>query len=587
MLILGLSPSLKNDAAGAVVRDGVIEAAIENYKLDPTTACGIPEAAIEYCLSRSGASWSGMDVVAIANDPFRGWGRRAISRRGFSPLAPMATCYQQGKELRRLAREWTDLRVLRHQLRGSHKVVTIDHHSCHAASAFFLSPFDKALILTLDGEGDGRGGLIATGDENRIRVQGSISFSDSIGWLYSRVTELLGFVSSKEEHKTQWIGLEGEPAHKEVFLRILRRPGGVLPRLDLHSFHRDIAGEFIPSRTLLDQLGLPAEKSEITGEQKRKVASSVQAAVTEVVSDLLVNYTKETGLKQICLGGGVFQNALLVASLESKFGVGNIFVPPAPGNAGSALGAAAWVWHQQMGKPRQPETRSVFWGPSYARQEIKEVLDNVKARYSLHDTTDKMLDAAVQLLEAGKIVGWFQGAAEFGPRSLGHRSILASPWAPYVAENLNDFVKHRESFRPFAVSVREEDCERFFESSPLCRFMNSLARVRVEAGVLPGALLLPGGMVRLHIVEKESNRVFWELLGRFGKHAPAPILVNTSFNLPGEPPVVRPRDAVRAFFCSGTEAVFVDNFLLTKWSSAYVLNGRAVQQREAQGTVNA
>ena len=587
MLILGLSSAFKSHATAAVARDGVIEAAIENYKLDPAAPCGIPEAAIEYCLSRSETSWSGVDVVAIASDPIRGWGRRAFSRRGFSPLAPLATCYQQGKELRRLARELTDLRILRHRLRSGHKVVSIDHHSCHAASAFFLSPFDKALILTLDGEGDGRGGLIATGEGSSIRALRSISFSNSIGWLYSRVTDLIGFESSNEEHKTQWLGLDGEPAYKDVFLRMMRRPGDVLPKLDLRSFHRDITGDFVPSRILLDQIGLPAEKAEITDEQKRNVASSVQAAITEVVSDLLVTYRKETGFKRICLGGGVFQNALLVASMESRFGVGNIFVPPAPGNAGCALGAAAWVWHQRMGKPRQPESRSVFWGPSYARQEIKEVLDNVKARYSLHDTSGKMLDAAVHLLEAGKIVGWFQGAAEFGPRALGHRSILASPWAPYVAENLNDFVKHRESFRPFAVSVREEDCERFFESSPLCRFMNSLARARAEADVLPPALLLPGGMVRLHIVEKESNRVFWELLGRFGKHAPAPILVNTSFNLPGEPPVVRPRDAVRAFFCSGTEAVFVDNFLLTKWSSAYVLNGRAVQQPEAQGTITA
>jgi len=587
MLILGLSSAFKSDAAAAVVRDGFVEAAIENYKLDPAALRGIPEAAIEYCLSKSETSWSRMDVVAIANDPFRGWERRVFSRRGFSLKTPMATCYQQGKELRRLGLEWTDLRVLRHRLRDSRKVVSIDHHSCHAASAFFLSPFDTALILTLDGEGDGRGGLIATGEGSRMCLRDSISFTNSIGWLYSRVTDLLGFNPSKEEHKTQWLGLEGEPVYKDVFLRILRRPGGVLPKLDLRFFRRDIAGGFVSSRILLDRLGLPAEKFELTDEQKRNVASSVQAAITEVVLDLLVSYQKETGFQKICLGGGVFQNTLLVASLESRFGVDNLYVPPAPGNAGCALGAAAWVWHQQMGKPRQPEIRSVFWGPSYARPEIKEVLDNVKARYSLHDTMGKMLNSAVQLLNAGKIVGWFQGAAEFGPRALGHRSILASPWAPYIAENLNDFVKHRESFRPFAVSVREEDCERYFESSPLCRFMNSLARVRADAGVLPRALLLPGGMVRLHIVEKETNRVFWELLGRFGEHAPAPILVNTSFNLPGEPPVVRPRDAVRAFFCSGTEAVFVDNFLLTKWSSAYVLNGRAVQQPEAQGTVSA
>lgn len=584
MLILGLSSLFKNDTAAVLVRDGAIEAAIENHKLQLSAPRGIPEAAIQYCLSKGGVTWRGIDVVAIAADPFRGWRRRAFSFRRLSPVAPVAIGYQQGKELSRFAREWTAIRTLRQRVQSTQKVVSLDHHFCHAASAFFLSPFDKALILTLDGEGDGNSGLLADGESSQIRVRDTIPYSNSIGWLYSHVTDLLGFIPSKEEHKTQWLGLEGEPVYKDIFLRVLRRPGEVFPKLDLRYFHRNPGG-FVPSPSLFDQLGLPAEASEFTAEQKRNLASSVQAAITDLISDLLAAFQKKTGLRHICLGGGVFHNTLLVASLEQKFGVGNVFVPPAPGNAGCALGAAAWIWHQQMGKPRNPEVRSVYWGPNFARAEIKDVLDNVKARYTLHNTGEKTLDSAVQLLRAGKIVGWFHGAAEFGPRALGNRSLLASPWAPYVSENLNDYVKHRESFRPFAVSVREEDCARYFEGSPLCRFMNSLAVVRANLDVLPRALHLPGGLVRLHIVEKATNRLLWELLGRFGEHEPAPILVNTSFNLPGEPPVVRPMDAVRAFFCSGTDAVFVDNFLLTKSSSAHVLNSRSVEKSEVQGTV--
>src|ERR1700677_201359 len=583
MLILGLSSLFKNDTAAALVRDGGIEAALENYKLQPNVPRGIPEAAIQYCLTKGGVTWSDINVVAIAGNPFRGWGRRAFSHRCLSPVAPVATSYQQGKELSRFAREFTDIRILRQRLQDTHKVVNLDHHSCHAASAFFLSPFDKALILTLDGEGDGKAGVLAVGEGNQIRVHDTMSYSNSIGWVYSQVTNLLGFTPSKEDHKPQGRGLEAEPVHKDVFLRMLRRPGEVFPKLDLRYFRRDLTGGFVPSRFLLDELGLPGEKSELTAEQKRNLASSVQAAIADLTSDLLVSFQKKTGLHQICLGGGVFHNTILVASLERRFGVGNIFVPPAPGNAGCALGAAAWIWHQQMGKPRNPEVRSVYWGPFFPRTEIKDVLDNVKARYTLHYTGEKALDSAIQLLRAGKIVGWFQGATEFGPRALGNRSILASPWAPYVSENLNDYVKHRESFRPFAVSVREEDCALYFEGSPLCRFMNSLALVRADANVLPHALQLPGGLVRPHIVEKETNRLLWELLGRFGEHEPAPMLVNTSFNLPGEPPVVRPRDAVRTFFCSGTDAVFVDNFLLTKWSSAHVLNGRSAQKSEIRG----
>ena len=427
MLILGLSSLSKSDTAAALVRDGAIEAAIENHKLQPSAPRGIPEAAIQYCLSKGGVTWSDLDVVAIASDSFRGWGRRAFSRRRLSPAAPIATSCQQGKELRRFAREWIDVRILRHRLQDTHKVVSLDHYSCHAASAFFLSPFDKAMILTLDSEGDGKAGLLAVGEGSQIRVRDTMSYSNSIGWVYSRVTDLLGFVSSKEEHKTQWLGLEGEPVYKDIFLRVLRRPGEVFPKLDLRYFRRNLTGGFVPSSFLFDRLGLPSEESEFTTTQKRNLASSVQAAITELISDLLASFQKKTGLQQICLGGGVFHNTLLVASLERKFGVGNIFVPPAPGNAGCALGATAWIWHQQMGKPRNPEVRSVYWGPIFARTEIKDVLDNVKACYSLHYTGEKTLDSAVQLLRAGKIVGWFHGATEFGPRALGNRSILASP----------------------------------------------------------------------------------------------------------------------------------------------------------------
>jgi carbamoyltransferase len=572
MLIIGLSSLFKSDTAASLTREGVIEAAFENHKLQPNSPRGIPEAAIQYCLSRAGASWNDLDALAIASDPLRGWKRRAISGRQLPLLASVATAYQQGKEIRRLGKEWTYVRILRERLSSSSKLLSIDHHSCHASSAFFLSSFDNALIMTLDGEGDGLSGLLAIGKGSHIQVEQTISYSNSIGWLYSQITEMLGFASSKEEHKTQWLGLEGEPIYKDVFLKILRPAGALLPKLDVRYFHRDLTGELVPSPLLFGQLSLPTDKAEFTFEQRRNIASSIQEAVTKVIGDVIAAWLKKTGMTKICLGGGVFHNTLLVAALERKFGVGNIYVPPGPGNAGSALGAAAWVWHQQLGNRRNQEACSVNWGPSFPRSEIKDVLDSVKARYSLHLTTEKVIDSAVQLLRAGKILGWFRGGVEFGPRALGNRSILASPWAPYVAENLNDFVKHRESFRPFAVSVRQEDCGRYFEGSPLCRLMNSIATIRAGVDVLPQALRLPGGLVRLHIVEREVNPLLWELLGRFGDHEPAPLLVNTSFNLPGEPPVVRPRDAVRAFFCSGTDAVFIENFLLTKSSSAHLLD---------------
>jgi carbamoyltransferase len=570
MVILGIS-SFKRDAAAALMRDGVIEAAIENRKLQPALPQRIPEQAVAFCLRQGNVSWADVDVVAVASDPASGWRRRAFSRSFLLRQTPLITAYQKGREMARLARERASIRSLR-QINNTTRVVGLDHHLCHAGSAFFLSPFETALILTLDGEGDGRAGMIAVGDHSKVHSQRAIPFSNSVGHIYSCITRVLGFVPLKDEHKTQWLSLEGEPKFQQLLLRVLRRGAGVLPKVDYRYFRHDLNGVLEPSSLFWKELGLDADPPQLTLQQRRDLASSLQSALTELISDLLATFQKTTSLERICLGGGVFNNTLLVAALERKFGVGNIFVPPAPGNTGCALGAAAWIWHHEMGNPRKPEIRSVYWGPSYTRAEVKEVLDNVKARYALQNTGEKRFDSAVRLLRSGKIIGWFFGPAEFGPRALGHRSILASPWAPYITENLNDFVKHRESFRPFAVSVREEDSDRYFVASPLCRLMNSLAPTLPDADVLPKSLILPGSLVRLHVVAKEADPLLWELLRRFGDKEPAPILVNTSFNLPGEPAVVRPKDAVRTFFCSGLDAVFIDNFLLTKSSAAHVLN---------------
>jgi len=316
---------------------------------------------------------------------------------------------------------------------------------------------------------------------------------------------------------------------------------------------------------------------------RRALACSVQQAFTEIVIHLIAHFRKTLGVGPVCLSGGLFLNSLLVAALEDEFGIDQVFVPPAPGNAGSAVGAACLVWHQVMQKPRTEPPYSVFWGPKFNRQEVKETLDNCKARYSLHNTEQRKVDATVELLESGKVVGWYQGAAEFGPRALGNRSVLASPWAPYVKENLNDFIKQREWFRPFAVAVPEEDYSRFFTASGACRFMNSLGRVKPDCNPLLESFSLPGGLIRLQIVERRSNPLFWNLLKRFGERAPAPMLLNTSFNLFGEPLVLTARDALRSYFCSGVDALVIDNFLLSKTNAASGFSHRAYERQVQLG----
>jgi len=563
MLILGLS-SLDHDVAAALLKDGEIVAAIENDKLIRSGMRGLPQEAIRFCLDKAGADWKDLEAVAVASGPVEGWVRRSLLRARLSPLSFRASAYYEVNELGRLARELNHRRVLR-QLHGEKAMVANQsHHLCHAASAFYQSPFDRALIVTLDHEGDGTSGMVARGEGAKIRPLQRFAFPHSWAWVYSQVTELLGFAPRKDEHKTQWLSLEGEPTHKDFFLKLLRRPGSPLPHLNLGYFNRGLVGRLAFSDRFYSELDLP-RPLKLSDEQRRALAASVQQAVTQAVIDLVRHFAKREKVDQICLAGGLFLNSVLVSDVEQEFGRNKVYVPPAPGNAGSAVGAALTLWHGEMAKPRQGvKLTAPYWGPSFARTEIKDTLDNSKARYLLQITEDRKLEMAIQLLHSGKIVGWYQGATEFGPRALGNRSVLASPWADYVKENLNDYIKHREWFRPFALAVTEEDCDRWFEASPSCHYMNSLAVAKPGQDGLPEAFLLPGRRVRLHVVSREANPAFWKLLKRFGESAPAPILVNTSFNLFGEPLVVKPRDAMRSYFCSGIDALVIDNFVLSK-----------------------
>jgi carbamoyltransferase len=559
MLILGLSP-FKHDTAAALFADGVIQAAIENDKLLRSASTGIPELAIDACLEKAGAKWADLDAIAIAAKPYRDWWQRSRARLSFS--YPIASAYHEINELGGLARELNQLRMFRMRGAGPATLLNFNHYLAHAANAFYLSPFAKSLIVTMDEEGDGVSGTVMMGEGTRIGLLHKIPFPHSLGLIYSQVTRMLGFSPHKDEHKTQWLSLEGEGEYKSVFLSMLRNPRTLLPRLNPKYVR--VAGRPAFTGRFYKEIGATGESHEFTETQRRNLACSLQEACVEIVASLVERFRKQTGINQVCFAGGLFQNTLLVGALDKRLGLNHVYVPPAPGNSGCAVGAALLAWHQDGKRPRISPVTEIYGGPSYRRSEIKDVLDNCKARYSLHTTEERRLDYALQLLEAGKIVGWFQGAAEFGPRALGNRSLLASPWAPYVRENLNDFIKHREWFRPFALSVPEEDCEKYFEGSRSCFSMNSLAWAKPAADILPEGFVLPGGLVRLHIVKRESNLSFWRLLRHFGEHAKAPMLVNTSFNLFGEPLVVKPREALRSYFCSGIDALIIDNFVLSK-----------------------
>jgi len=573
--ILGLS-GLAHDSAAALLSDEGMLAAMEESKLvRRRTAAGIPREAIRFCLERAGTGWGGVECVAVASRPVRTWVRQAWMRAKLTPFAPVPSGYYQTKALGELGRELNNGRLLETLGESPHlKVLHLEHHLCHAASAFYASDCDRALVLTLDEQGDGRSGLIALGEGNRLRVLESIPFPHSPAWIFSQITDLIGFTPHADEHKTQWLGLEGDPVFEPLFLEMLRRAPGKLPRLATRYFNAGLAGHIAFSPKFYRAVGVdPAiGKAAETGSPRppipealrKQLAASVQQACGTIASELAERYRKQTGAKSLCLAGGLFLNPVVVSVVERNTGFDRVFVQPAAGNEGTAPGAAWYVRHQIQKKPRQAAVEKLDWGPSYSSQDIKQVLDNCKARYRFHVADEQRLEETIQLLAAGKIVGWFHGAAEFGPRALGNRSLLASPWAAYVKENLNEFVKHREGFRPFAISVLAERAADYFDYSPSARFMATLGNAKPEAARLLEEFLLPGGRVRLHVVERAANPLLWRLLERFGQFAPAPMLVNTSFNLFGEPLVVSPRDAVRSYFCSGVDALVIGSFSLAK-----------------------
>jgi carbamoyltransferase len=570
MYILGLS-AMGHDLAAALLCDGSIVAAIEEAKLARTRSIeAVPQSAIRFCLDQAKTGWPNLECVAIASRPARKWSRQALFRARLAPFAPISSAYYLNKALGELGRELNNFRILRRLAGGSpDRIMGLDHHLCHAASAFYASPFDRALIVALDEQGDGRTGFVGLGEGTRIRELKSVSLPHSLAWVYTQITQLLGFSPHAEEHKTQWLSFAGEPAFTGLFLELLRRNPAGPPRLNKKFFNRGFSGKLCFSQEFYKSLGIqgPTEPH-LDDSLRANIATSLQKACAVVVTDWLASLRGQTDARSLCIAGGLFLNPLLIASIEANAGFDRVFVQPAAGNEGTSLGAAWFAWHQIMNRPRVGPLSSVFWGPTYSNEAIKQVLDNSKLPYRWCNTDDQQIDETLRLLEAGKIVAWFQGATEFGRRALGHRSLLASPWAPYVRENLNDYVKHREAFRPFALSVPEDACADYFNCSTNGRFMATMAKANEKGRklleALPEGFLLKDDLVRLHVVTAEANPLFYKLLKRSAEKGPAPILVNTSFNLFGEPLVVTPRDAVRSYFCSGADALLIGNFLLTK-----------------------
>jgi carbamoyltransferase len=539
MHILGIS-TLGRSSAVALINEHSVLFAVEEEKLSRQDSSDVPRLALERCLHENHLRLSDCRAIALAE--------RCSSRSGQRRKRPVRSVLQQ---------------QLWNLLRGGPRPSRFDHHLCHAASAYYTSGFDHALIVSLDEGANSLSGMILEGQGDEIRPLQTLKFPDSLGWFYSRATELAALRPHQDEHKIQWLSKDGLPEYLPVLRKLFNWKSNGLPTLNRKYFGPgpDHRGIFAPQ--LYRELGLSSRGPAPNAVVRANLARSAQDYLEELVLQLVANLQEQTGTRSLCLAGGVFLNVFLVRALETRSAFDHVSVQPVSGNAGTALGAAYLSRKKIKGHSGGAPLTSLALGMQASSQEIKAVLDNCKITYRYLSGDEQTVEEAVGLLRRDKIVAWCQGRSEFGHRALGNRSLLASPFSEYVVENVNQFIKHREGFHPFALSVPAERAAEYFEASPNCRFMASLGTLTRPIADLE-RFAFHGNSVRVHTVEKNDNPLFWKLLHRFGESAPAPILVNTSFNLFGEPLVTDPRGAVRSFYCAGVDALALGPFLLVK-----------------------
>jgi len=522
-VILGLG-GLLSDPACSILKDGRIASGVEQAKVSRQDRPGsFPDEAFHLALAVAGLKAGEIDCVALAR-PF------AIGAESAAQL-----------ELRaRFPRS---------------EIVVVEHHHAHAASAYYASGFSSAAVLSVDRAGDFRSAVLFRGEKNQLTPVRELYFPDSLGDVFNRITELLGFEPRADEHKVQWLSASGNAKYMPVLQRLLHRSGSTWPQIERAYFDADGLTQGGFSARFYHEMGL-APGDPLSREAKADIAASLQKAVEQAAIAMIGE------AENVCIAGGLALNALLIRSLEEKFR--GSFVQPMAGNPGTSLGAALYAWHNFYGEEARVPFETLCLGPAYSSAEIKQVLENCKLRFHLLSTEGDVIAHAVQALNDQKIVAWMQGRMEFGPRALGNRSILASPSNPYSTENLNVYIKHRESFRKFAASVPEERADEYFEVGPNARYLATVGRVRPEHRKTFSAALLGNDLIRVHTVRKQENPLYHALLTAAGQSTGLPVLYNTSFNLFGDPLVCTPRDAVRSFYSSGIDALYVGAFCLEK-----------------------
>ena len=583
MNILGIN-AYHGNASAAIVCDGRLIAAVEEERFNRVKyAAGFPVQALRYCLKEAGLTLGDVDHVAVPRNPYARLATKivyALRMPSFArERAKVLVKFQGIPEALAQAFD-TDPKTIRAQF---HR---IEHHQAHLASSFYCSPHEQAALLSADGLGDFASTMWGAGNGRSMEIAGAITFPHSLGLYYSAVTQYLGFLKFGDEYKVMGLAAYGQPEQLEVFRDIVRfeegsRGNGFKLGLDYFSHHHtgpDMSwaeADKTPTLGRLFSEGMekrlgPARRADQQLEQRhRNLAASLQARLEEVYLGMLRRLAERTRLKAVCLAGGVAFNCVANGKIFDATPFEQVYVQPAAGDGGLSVGAAFFVWHQKLRKPRSFVMDHAYWGPEYSREEIRSAIDASgvaqKGCAIAELKEEELVRRAATIIADGRILGWFQGRAEWGPRALGNRSIVADPRKPEMKEILNRRIKHREIFRPFAPSILAEATGEYFEKSHPSPFMTLAYAVRPAMRDKIPAPTHVDGTGRLQTVTRDANPRYHALISAFRDLTGVPVVLNTSFN-DNEPIVCRPEEAIDCFQRTQMDALVLGDFLITRAS---------------------
>ncbi len=591
MPILGISCYF-HDAAAALLDGGLLVAAAEEERFSRIKHdFGFPERAIQFCLETAGISGAELDYVAFFEKPFVKFDR--ILQTALQTAPRSHRVFQSAMTAWMLDKLWVKNRIRDRVGVPAEKILFVEHHQSHAASAFFCSPFDEASILTVDGVGEWATATLGRGRDGRLTIDREIRFPHSLGLLYSAFTAFLGFEVNEGEYKVMGMAPYGVPRYVDQVWKLLEAaPDGAFAlNLDYFSFHysttrtysRKFEGLFGQARTpetpfFTASSGYPAYFGErppnaaaLEKENQRyaDIAASIQAVVEELLLRMVRGLHARTGSTRLCMAGGVALNSVANGRILRETPVTELYVQPAAGDSGAAVGAALFVQHQILGEPRRFVMEHAYWGASPGEDAIRKAALSSGRPWIECSTEEDLIRKTVDLLTAGRVTGWVQGRFEWGPRALGNRSILADPRQSAMKDLVNTKIKFREPYRPFAPSVPQEHVSEFFELDDVsrqyaARFMLLVVPVRDGARDRIPAVTHVDGSARLQAVVQATNPRYHALIGAFGQATGAPVVLNTSFNLRGEPIVNTPSEALNTFMRSDMDALVLDRTIIYK-----------------------